>query len=803
MIIFKNTAVAGIFAMLTAHGLAQADFAGELRGKFDQYRRAVLQEKLFVHTDKSVYLTGETLWFKIYSVDAFFHMPLAVSAVGYVELLDKNNIPVLQAKIALQNGDGDGSLYLPGSLEPGNYRFRAYTRWMKNFPPDYFFQKIIMVINTRKIKAPGSDPPGRAYHIDFFPEGGNLVSGIGSTCAFKVCDQYGRGMVFRGALLSDKGDTILRFSPLQFGMGHFHFTPVSRRRYSAVIIFSDGSQLVKDLPAAYEQGYVMHLERASNGRLEIIIRRSPDSPAVIARSVYLFIHTRGALKWVGRGVIQNDQCNFLIDTSVLGEGISQLTVFDDDKQPVCERLYFQYPGKRLQLQINPDQPGYACRQKINLSLFVSDPEGNPLVADMSVAVYRVDSFGPPDEVNIDNYLWLTSDLVGRIESPGYYFSDRTTAVIQAMDNLMLTQGWRRFAWEDVLQNKKPAFQFAPELKGELITGKITRGGDGLPAKHVDAYLSAAGRYTQFRTAMSDSAGRLRFEMKNRYGPGEIILQTNFRQDSGYVIDIVNPFPESYDSSLLPLFAAPAANKESLLYASINTEAQYLFHEDTIRQFLAPAIDTTAFYGEPDERYLLDNYTRFTTLEEIFREYVKAVNISKKNGRFTLGVIDQSSRLLLDGDPLVLVDGVPVFDIDRFIKNGDPLKMYKLEVVRQQYFQGFKSFDGVLNFTSYAGDMAGIEPDPGAFVLDYPGLQLKRKFYAPEYKTPEQTAGPLPDFRSLLCWAPELKTDREGKASLSFYASDLPGRYAVVLQGLSGSGMTGTRTVFFDVKGPTK
>ena len=65
-------------ALATVHG--QTPATKTLEDQFDAYRKQALQEKLFVHTDKNIYLTGEILWMKLYDVDGFFHMPLAVSS---------------------------------------------------------------------------------------------------------------------------------------------------------------------------------------------------------------------------------------------------------------------------------------------------------------------------------------------------------------------------------------------------------------------------------------------------------------------------------------------------------------------------------------------------------------------------------------------------------------------------------------------------------------------------------------------------------------------------------------------------
>ncbi len=799
----KKTVAACAFSLVLLHTFAQADSSLALLHQFDIYRKQVLQEKLFVHTDKSVYFAGEILWFKIYNVDAFFHMPLDISSVAYVEILDKNNKSLLQAKLALNKGDGNGSIFLPVNLNSGNYKLRAYTNWMKNFAPDYFFEKPVTIINSQKITDTISQQKIVKYDIGFFPEGGNLVNAIQSKVAFRIADQYGKGIDCDGILIDDNNDTILAFRPFKFGIGNFSFTPATYHTYKAVIIFTDGRKVVKELPRAYDNGYVMHLEHIDNGQLEITVRQPAGTGGDAGQLTYLFIHTRGSIKWVGSKAIQNGMAAFLVDCNKLGDGISQLTVFNKDKQPVCERLYFSYPKKKLQVAIHTDQPAYECRKKVNIDIFSGGQDGKPRQADLSLAVYRLDSLQTLDGINIDNYLWLTSDLGGGIESPDYYFKNKGLETEEAMDNLMLTHGWRRFKWEDVLQDRKPTFRFVPEYNGHIISGKITDGRTGLPGKKIDGFLSVPGTGIQFRNAISNSQGRIKFEMKNFYGSQEIIVQTNTQQDSGYRVDISSPFVDQYSANPLPYFSLPEKNLHSLLYGSINTQVQNLYVGNKLQQFRMPMTDSVGFYAPPDEKYLLDDYTRFTTLEEIITEYVLAVNISKRAGKFHLVVTNRFTKQKFDNDPLVLIDGVPVFDIDKFMTNVDPLKINKLEVVERKYFFGYQSFDGILNFTTYKGDLAGYELDPHAIATDYEGLQLQRKFYSPRYETEELSGSHLPDFRNLLFWAPEIKTNIYGKQEEGFYTSDLPGRFAIMVQGLDASGMTGSQVLLFDVKSRTK
>ncbi|MEM9340977.1 MAG: hypothetical protein AAGA66_19745, partial [Bacteroidota bacterium] len=104
-------------------------------------------ESLYVHTDRESYLTGETLWFKAYVLDRDRLTLSRLSKVAYIELLDRENRPVIQQKVVLENGVGSGSMYLPVSMQTSGYALRGYTRWMQNFGPEGFFRKTLTVIN--------------------------------------------------------------------------------------------------------------------------------------------------------------------------------------------------------------------------------------------------------------------------------------------------------------------------------------------------------------------------------------------------------------------------------------------------------------------------------------------------------------------------------------------------------------------------------------------------------------------------------------------------------------------------------
>jgi hypothetical protein len=773
---------------------AQDAVTGGILQQFNDYRVKALQEKLYVHTDKSFYLAGEVCWFKIYATDASFNKPLGLSKIAYAELVSTEHKPILQAKINLEDASGSGSFLLPFSITSGSYTLRAYTSWMKNFSPDYYFEKQITIVNTLKKPVWNPNDTLTSYDAQFFPEGGNLVNGIQGVVAFKVNDHFGKGVDSRGTIVNQRNDTIAIFKSLRYGMGQFNFTPVKGDTYKAIIITSDNKTIAASLPRVYDQGYILHLSTTADNKIKVTVTtNAPDK-----KPVYLFIQTRHSVKAALTTAINNQTASFIVDKNVLGEGISHFTLFNGDRQPVCERIYFKRPQQQLAINISTDHALYEKRKKIELSLQTNNLINQPVAADLSMAVVLLDSLQRPESTNVLSYLWLESDLKGIIEEPAYYFTDSSEEANKAADNLMLTQGWRRFEWNNILTDKKPAFEFLPEYDGHILNGIITDKMTGLPAKNISTYISVAGKPFRFNSAVSNADGRIQFDMEHFYATSEIIVQPNNRADTNYRIEISNPFSDKFSTRADSRFSLIPGWQNALTQRSIGAQAQHVYTSNKLQRFYTTDInDTTAFYGKNFKTYLLDDYTRFITMEEVLREYVKEVRLRKNHDQYYME-IKNTNETDFTGKPLVLVDGIPVYDANKIIAL-DPLKVKKIDVVAHKYFFGSLIIDGVVSCTSYEGDLAGMSLDPAALIIEYPGLQLQREFYSPSYETAEQFASRLPDFRNVLYWDPYAGTGLNGKRAINFYTGDLPGRYAVIVQGITTQGLAGSAVIQLTVK----
>ncbi|PWT72976.1 MAG: hypothetical protein C5B59_14595 [Bacteroidetes bacterium] len=773
---------------------AQSPFARDIQAKFEDFSVRNLQEKIFVHADRSFYVAGEIIWFKVYCVDGYSNRPLNLSKIAYVEVLSADQKPLLQAKIALKDGSGSGSFLIPYTANSGNYSIRGYTSWMKNFQPEFYFEKNISIVN------PGKRPDWVQerepdYDIQFFPEGGSMVYGILSTVGFRVADRAGKGQDCSGFIINEKNDTVVRFNSLRFGLGKFNFKPNPGENYSAVVETSDKKLTKILLTNIYPSGYVMSVKKKDNDQLSVEVSTNiPGEPD----QVFLFAQTRHVIKLIRAARLENGRTEFQVDEHLLGEGISQLTIFDKEGHPVCERLYFIRPQDSLAIAVKSGKEQYNRREQVNLDISSQNTTLNPASASLSMAVVLLDSLTMDDAADIQTYLWLSSDLKGSIESPNYYLRNRGTEVDEAIDNLMLTHGWRRFRWADILQEKRTGKEFLPEYDGHIVSGRVVEKSSGLSADRITTFLTAPGNRFQLNVSTSNSKGQIRFDLKNFFGGAELVAQTHTNKDSIYRVELSSPFSEKFSSNKLPPFNFSQDWSGQLVFRSRNAQVQQNFAASKKEHFIQPYLkDSTAFYGPPDKKYNLDDYTRFVTMEEVMREYVFDVRVRKQNDQFRFDVLNTPYKAYFENNPLVLLDGVPVFDLNK-VMSFDPLKVRKIEVVSRKFLLDSTMNEGIVSFTTYDGNLSGFQLDPNALIVEYPGLQLQREFFSPVYDNITSSESRIPDFRTVLYWTPDLHVSSGKNQQVSFYTSDIPGNYLVVVQGLTQSGLAGIGKYKFSV-----
>lgn len=778
-LIFRITFALATIVQLSAFGQKAVEF----EHKFNE-QKMLFAEKIYVHTDKPLYFVNDILWFKAYNLSNVKNGFSSLSKVVYVEILDENNKPQAQTMVNVSEGLASGSLQLSKQLETGAYKLRAYTNLMKNAGADSFFEKELYIINPSRVFNAVSTKK-QVYDIGFFPEGGAMVEGITGKVAFKALDNSGRGVAVRGVVIDDKNDTVATIKTFKFGIGKFTFAPKPERKYKAICIMPDKEILIKELPEIKKKGYALTFDDKDQLKASIVTNMNESN-------LYVVVHNGKSVMYAKSSRLVDGRTEVVLDKSALSGGLYHLTVFDMDGNPVAERMFFRKGKDKISFNTDLAKANYTKREKVDLKITAVNAQTKLQSANASFSIYKIDSLQTGQDIDIVSDLYLRLELKGAIENPAYYFSSDNNEVTEALDNLLLTQGWRKF--DAKKRGNQPALSFIPEYNGHLISGKVLSP-DKNPVKGLSLYLSSPKKKGAFYVTTTDSLGTFLFNTDKLFGKSELIIQADYTKDSTSNISIFSPYYEEYNpiakqsSTYSDLFK----KKKYLEDYYFSSQIQDIYAKKYLNNFYAPD-SAQVFYGQVQKSYLLSNYTRFNTLEEVLREYVREVLVFKKKNSLVFNVV--GGKESFEENPLVLFDGIPYFDINK-IASVYPDDIESIDIFKDRFFYSGETYPGVLSFNSKKATLSDYELNPKAIIIDYEGMQLQREFYAPKYD--KATKNHIPDYRSTLHWEPNLLFNGKDKISLSFYTSDVEGRYIGVIQGVSTDGTPGFNTFEIEVK----
>lgn len=398
-------------------------------------------ELIYLQTGKDIYETGEDLWLKAYQLDAKSFALSEQSETLYLQMLNDKDSVVWAEKYPIEKGITEGHVYIDAKLSEGNYRLGTYTRHSyyndtTGISPE---RKIRIVRNIALDSLPEHREKPGEFRFNLFPEGGNLVSGLPFRLAFKATGSGGCPVDVEGTLYQDE-IPVLSFKSSHDGMGVIPFTPSSGKEYR--IELANGYSCA--LPEIYRQGMGLRLSGRDGKQLEFLISQTEG---LSDQEVYLVGQIRGTVCCVAKGLLK-DRLKMKIPLSEFPyQGIAEFTLFNAAMQPVAERLVYVHPEKKLHIDIVPEKKSYILREKATLKVKVTDDNGQPVKADLGISVFDKAYSNPDDRVNMLAYCYLSSQIRGAVCRPAYYFDEKNADRMQAMDLLLLTQGWRRYVWE--------------------------------------------------------------------------------------------------------------------------------------------------------------------------------------------------------------------------------------------------------------------------------------------------------------------------------------------------------------------
>ena len=432
----------------------------------NHFNRLYPQEKVYLHFDNTAYFSGETIWFSANVVGAEVENT-ALSKVLYVELLSPTGVVLQQQKLKVLDGRCHGAFPLvDASVKEANakrgvlgypsgyYEVRAYTRSMLNFDANGCFSRVFPVYETPEKEGDYANPTMRQYlrkeeirpetkrikifDVAFFPEGGHLIIGMENRIAFKVTDEKGKGVNIDGLTIEGKHITI---SPQHLGMGYFMYTPGEKKAKASILY--NGKEHSFALPEAKSYGYAIRANQEADDTLCFTISTSlPDTTKLLGITL---MHA-GKVLSIDTLTMYTIKQNRAISTSELPTGTYQFTLFDATGTILATRMLFINNGVKLSpIVVRQNKAHYKPFEKIKMRIETRTKEKQYL----SLAVRDAADYGTGYSEDIRTYMLLSSELKGYIEQPEYYFESDDEEHRNALDLLMMVQGWSRYNMEQM------------------------------------------------------------------------------------------------------------------------------------------------------------------------------------------------------------------------------------------------------------------------------------------------------------------------------------------------------------------
>ena len=421
------------------------------------------QEKVYLHYDKPAYAPGETIWFKAYLMSGANTDD--ISKTLYIDFIDANGRLLKHCVQPVYQSSASGDFAVPLEYKDQAVYIKAYTRWMLNFDSSFLYRKAVHIVQSK----PSLKEKNTALKtaIQFLPEGGDLVEGIESKIAFKAISSDGRPATVQGIIVDKNGEQVAQFKTVHDGMGMFLLEPKAGETYTAKWKDAQGNNYQTTLPAAKQTGVTLQITLQGNSR-GFAIKRSENAPDNF-KKIYIAATMQQHLVYFAAANLQD---NFLtggsIPVSDLPSGILQVTLFDSNWVAIAERITFiNNDDYHFEPEAGFSELGLEKRKQNTLVISVPDT----ITSNLSVSVTDA-GIGIDSSDDIISRLLLTDDLKGNIYHPSYYFTNNSDTLQQQLDLVMLTNGWRRINWQDVVNNKMPAIRYQNDTDYLSFSGKV-------------------------------------------------------------------------------------------------------------------------------------------------------------------------------------------------------------------------------------------------------------------------------------------------------------------------------------------
>lgn len=759
-------------------------------------------EKAYVHFDNHRYTPGQTIWYKAYLMDGL--QPSLNSKNFYIDWIDDSGQLMKSTVTPVIYSFSSGSFTIPETYHGKFIRAIAYTRWMRNFDSLYFYEQTFE-INSSSSNIEKKDFGLRESKAQFLPESGALLSNKLNVIAFKAVNNSGKPEAISGMIKNSRGDSILSFKSIHNGMGKFQFKPEVGERYTAIWTDVSGTKHKSDLPAPEESAVNLLLEPGRSNRI-FHIQRTQSVPDRSKKLTLIGQMNGKVLFKAPINLADKESFTGSLPTNKILSGILQLTVFDANSQPLCERLIFvKNDDYLLNATIQIDTLNTKKRGRNVLEIILNDTT----YANLSISVTDADLNNHQDN-NIISQLLLKGDLTGAVYKPDYYFASDADSVLNQLDLVMLTNGWRRYNWQKILLNPIPVLKYAKDSGYQSVYGRIANYKPKKSGKTDSINLIFVARDSSnmkislpiledgsfsAKNAMLFDTTKVFYKINGSTGTSQkdlFIRNDLFRPGTAII-----PHPLQYDMDTAGIsrfqFLAEKQITGANRYRSLKEVTVYSKQASRLKD-LEVKYTKGIFSGEAAAAFdmnTLENAGHRASIFDFLTGKVPGLEVGNTlGGTATEGVVEYRR-----GAATFYLDETAIQTSELANINLDNVAYIK--VFNPPFVGGFNESGGEIAsggaIAIYTRNGVDVKSRENTFVsngMEYrllSGYAPNKEFYSPDYA--EKTLPGTPeDFRSTLLWKPWISIDKTNKIiKIVFYNNDITNSFRIVLEGMDGEG----------------
>jgi len=734
----------------------------------------IVLEEVGLLTDRTLYISGENIWFKAFVSIKNRQENRQLSNIFYIELY-QNKQAVVKRKFQIVDGYVQGMLTIPEEIPSANYYLRAYTQYQRNFPPETFFTTLLSIINPEIPIRKSKTRPVKL--VEIIPEGGQIISGLPAKIAIQLNTNLVE-IIEESLLTNQYEDTVKPFQIAANGLALIEFTPVDTLEYFLKFKLNTGDTVTEPLPKTNGNGIIVS-EGWKNGEVNfysIPAYRKSNKP-----EHSLLLYSMDGIKKLELPLsIHKTEQTVVFDPNKLDDGIHYLLLLNSEKEIVAQTTLYR-PAKPLQINLNTRKEVFDPREQVQLSISREQNDWDvKTTLTVSVvkkgAVFSVEQEIPPSVV--DNPLLL----------PAFAdWMDMTDSIIarQIKATLVLNRDFlnSQKKGQQLLAGQSGETKWLPETRDVSLSGIARNKKTKQVLTDVWVFASVLGPDAQFHAYKTREDGSYFFSLNKLNNTHDLALTMDSIDGVETEFLIYNDFSDNWPAAAAIPLQIDSAQRVLLESMFINHQLAKMFRpKETL---LKQTTDSLPFpFTDLQASVKLKDFIALPTMPEVLNELVPYVNLRKRNGKRVLAVVDQTRKNVYD-QPLILVDNLPVFNVEEILAIN-PAKIERIDVIGKVYSFGDLLIEGIVMFHTKTDNFAGIQLPSSLAFVEYQTITPSAAVQFPVYNPQSTTAGHSPDFKNLLYWNPNVQILGDD-TTITFYTADEITDYEIIVRGKTADG----------------